>query len=535
MKVKSEFLRLVTTIVISQLIVFCTVGIPATAQLLQPTRFEKEQKNSEDYYNVISLKEKGLVLFRERDKYKNSNRLWELVKLDTALQEQKKLELEIKDRYKMVGYEALPDGIYLLFRTGETTKNDFELIEITPGSEEPKRYSIKPELDFKLTHFIKVNNSFAFGGYVNNEPGIFLYDLTTSNIKIVPGFFQKDTELVELRANINQTFNVIMVDRSSRSDRKLIFRAFDSQGEMLLDDIVPVEDNRNLQTAITSTLEREDLIVLGTWGDRNSKQSIGFYSMRVDPYSDQKIKYTDFGQLNHALDYLNPKRAARIKADSKEYAKNGRTPGFGNYTMPYRILEHKSGYLLLAEVYTPTSSSSTYAPNSPYGYSPFYTPYGLSPYGSYYYPGYRMYRPMYGNNVKNADEIKTDEAMLVSFDANGKVLWDHSIKLDELKMASLEQAADFSLIDSKIHFLYKKESELRAKWIDIDDDSEGELTEKIISMKPGDLIRSDHENEGGVRHWYNNVFYVWGYQTIKNNSEEDRTRDVFYINKVVVH
>ena len=34
------------------------------AQLLQPYRYEREQKNSDDYFHVISLKEKGLALFR---------------------------------------------------------------------------------------------------------------------------------------------------------------------------------------------------------------------------------------------------------------------------------------------------------------------------------------------------------------------------------------------------------------------------------------------------------------------------------------
>lgn len=511
--------------------------LPSFAQISQPKRFEKNQKNSDDYYNVISLKEDGLALFRERDKYKNSNKIWELVFLDTALQERKSLELEIKERYRMIGYEIMPNHLFFLFRTGETTKNDFELIDINFNGEEVGRHSIKPDLDFKLTHFSRVGNNFVFGGYVNNEPAIILYERENKSLKVVPGFFQKDTELVDLRVNQNQTFNTVLIDRSSRDDRKLLFRTFDETGKQLLEDVVPIGEDKSLQTGITSTLEREDLVVLGTWGERNAKQSLGFYALTVDPFGEQKILYVDFGQLNHYLDYLSEKRATRIKDNSKSDATAGRLPSYTNYVMPFKITEYKEGFLLLAEVYNPSSSMSAYNSN-PYYYNPFYSPYGYNPYwpyGGYYYPGMsRMYRPyMYGPNVKNSDEIKTQETVLLAFDGKGKVMWDQSIKLDEIKMPGVEQVADFSLTKNKVFFVYKKESELKAKIITLDTEESTEVIEKVKTLEDLDEIRSEKEFEGGVRHWYGDAFYVWGYQTIRNINKADRVRDVFYINKVV--
>lgn len=505
------------------------------AQISQPRRYERQQKNSEDYFNVIALKEEGLALFRERDKYKNNNKIWELILLDTALQERKSLELEVKERYKMLGYEVVPGRLFFLFRTGETTKNDFELIDINLSGEERARYSIKPDLDFRLTHFSKAGESFIFGGYVNNEPTVFIYELSSGLLKVVPGFFQKDTELVDMRVNQNQTFNTVLVDRGTRGDRKLMFRTYDTRGELLLEDVVTLEENKTLQTGITSTLEREDLVVLGNWGERNSKQSKGFFSLKVDPFGDQTIKYFTFGELNHFLDYLNPKRANRIKEDTRADLEAGKTPNYTNYVMPYKITENKEGYLLLAEIYTPTSNVNPYSSGP---YNPYYSnPYGFGSYfPDYYYPGMsRMYRPYpYGTNVKNSDEIKTNASVLLSYDATGKVQWDLSVKLEEIAVSSLEQVADFCIYNSTIYFLYKKESDIKAKAIVLEGDDPEESTEKIKTSEPSDEIRSERETEGGTRHWYGNVFYVWGYQTIRNPSKEDRLRDVFYLNKVVV-
>ena len=505
-------------------------------QISQTHRYERQQKNSDDYFNVISLKEEGLALFRERDKYKGTNKVWELILLDTALSEKSTLELEVNGRYKMIGYEVAPGQMYFLYRTGETTKNDFELIEVGLKDKiaETARYQIKPELDFKLTHFIKAGKNFVFGGYVNNEPAIILFELPTKHIRVIPGFFQKDTELVDLRTNQNQTFNTVLVDRSTKENRKFVLRTFDESGKQLLEDIVPIEEDKSLQTGITSTLQREDLAVIGTWGERNSKQSVGFYFLDVNPFQEQPIKYLDFGQLTHYLDYLPAKRAERLKQNSQDDAKAGRIPNYMNYVTPFTVAEYQKGFILLAEVYTPVSSTSPYYSN-PYYYNPYYNPYGFYPSG-FYYPGLsRMYRPyMYNSGARTTSEIRTNSTAVISFGSDGKVHWDHSIKLDEMKMPGLEQVSDYLMKNDQLYFLYKKESDLKLKIVNLQDGQALENSIKVRTNDPIDEIRSEKEFEGGVRQWLPDAFYVWGYQAIRNTTQEDRVRDVFYIIKVVV-
>jgi len=511
----------------------------AHAQLVQTHRYERHQRMSDDYYNVIPLVGDGLALFRERDKYQNSNKVWEIILLDTALQETKTIELEVNTRNKMIGYEVTLGTLYLLYRVGDTNKNDFEIVEIDLKTSENIKHHFKPDLDFKLTHFIKAGNNFIFGGYVNNEPAVLLFELPNNHIRVLPGFFQKDTELVDLRTNQNQTFNTVLIDRgNSKENRKLVFRTFDDTGKQLLEDIVPIDENKALQAGITSALAREDLSVIGTWGERNSKQSIGFYFVSIDPFNEQKIKYLDVGQLSHYVDYLSPKRAARIKESSKEALADGKIPNFISYVQPYKLTEHPNGYLLLAEVFNPVSNMNPYYSN-PYYYNPYYSPYGMNPYyypGGYYYPGMgRMYRPYsYSSNTKNVDEIKAIESVVVSFDPTGKVQWDHSFKISDVKMSGIEQVSDFYLGDDKLYFLYKKESELKLKSVVLSSDSVTETTAKMLVNDPVDEIRSEKETEGSVRYWTGNSFYVWGYQTVRNVTKADRVRDVFYIIKVEV-
>ncbi len=510
----------------------------AAAQVEQPERLEISKKSSEEYFTVISLEKEGLALIREKNKYEGNKELWQIIILDTDLREKHNFDIPVNVRYALLGYEIAPGQLYLLFRTGETSRNGLELIEVsTTEGRETQRAEIDPNLDFRITHFNKVGSNITFGGYVSNEPAILLYESANQSLKVLPGFFQKDNELVELRANKNNTFNVVLVDRSQRAERKLVFRTFDQSGNLLLEDIVPFEDNRSLQHGISSRLERDELMLLGTWGDKQGKQSYGFFALAVDPFSQQQINYYPFGVMDHALDYLKPKRAARIKESTSTAIADKRNPSFSSYAMPFRIQETATGFVILGEIYHPSNTMGPYY-NSPYG-RPYYSNpyYYYNPFWPGYYPGMRMYRPYaYGDPMRNNDNIRMYSTIAAAFDSQGKLLWDQSIVLDEMKRPALEQVTDIYSDKESIHFIYKKESELKVKSVALEDGTTTEKTENIRLLEPQEEVRSEKELEDGVRHWFGNVFYVWGYHTVRNpHNKENRVRDVFYINKVVVN
>src|ERR1044071_5567895 len=75
--------------------IFLFSFFPLTAQFKQTHRFEMKQKGSDEYFSLISLKEEGLALLRERNKYEDGKQLWELIFLDTALQQKASIDLPI--------------------------------------------------------------------------------------------------------------------------------------------------------------------------------------------------------------------------------------------------------------------------------------------------------------------------------------------------------------------------------------------------------------------------------------------------------
>ena len=92
--------------IVSQLVLLIMLLIPLdiSAQIFQSARFEREQKNSDNEFILISMKEDGLILMRDKEKFREGKQLWEFIRLDTTLQEVWSLELDIESRLRLVGY-----------------------------------------------------------------------------------------------------------------------------------------------------------------------------------------------------------------------------------------------------------------------------------------------------------------------------------------------------------------------------------------------------------------------------------------------
>lgn len=512
----------------SLLILFAFLSTVLCAQE-QTARFEREQKNSDSDYIIISMQKEGLALVRDNDKFKASKKQWEVIRLDTTLQQVWQLEMDIENRFRLVGYDYRDNLIYLLFREGDHEASDLTLFTIHTQSQAIGRYTIKQEITFKVTHFSALANTITLGGYVSNEPAILLYDLQTEKAKLVPGFFVTNSELLDLRVNTNNTFNALIMDRSNKQNKKLLLKTFDATGASLLEDEMEIDNERTILSGITSTLINDELLVAGTWTEGNSKQASGIFTSLIDPFSNQPINYYDFGRFNHFVDYLNDKRASKIKARSVEAAKAGKIPEFKTYAIPMRLDEQPEGFGLLVEVYQPSSNFSPYPYYGNFGPPMYaYSQYGYNPFMN------RYYNAPYQYNQPAPGDSKMIHAALTVLDLKGKPSRDFGLKLEDLKTSTVEQTSDFIFYKGEVALGFKKEKEVRLLR-SFNDKIEIDTVESKVSSST-ESIRHESEAASYIRNWYSNVFYVWGYQTLRNSSQGvlEAGRQVFYINKIEV-
>lgn len=522
-----------TFLTILSLLIFTQIQ----AQLEQPHRFENIQKYNDADFTVVSLEREGLALFRGTDQYKDRMRSWQVMLLDTTLQTKLDTLVTIEKEYTLIGYEYTAGMLSLLFQSGEFVKDKISLCDINLKNFNINIYNIKTELDLKLAFFSRLQNSVVFAGYINSEPAIVMYDLEKSKAQMVPGFLQRNTELMDLRVNLNATFNVVMVEKISGQNKKIIFRTYDAHAKLLLEDTIETEGSNTVFNAISSNLYRDDLLLMGTWGKRTSDRALGFYTTLINPFEEQKTQLIQFGSLQHYLDYLKPRRADKIKTKTKAALVAGKVYEFTNNAIPYKIIEHNTGFIVLAETYAPNSNNNSFnnnpnfnqAWNSPYHYyNPYFPRYGVS----------RQYQPLgYGQNVTSEDiEIKTYSSSLLFINAKGIIENDFTAKFEDLKISGVRQVSDVAYHRDSAILVYRVKNTIHFNKVDLISSESKNGETKIKLNDDFDDLRNDEDKDAEIRSWYNNTFFTWGYHSIRNiNAKGDKTREVFYINKVVVH
>ncbi|MBN8577296.1 MAG: hypothetical protein J0L66_10145 [Cytophagales bacterium] len=499
------------------------------AQCTQTARYERDHKSSDNEFIIISMFENGLALVRDKDKFKDGKKLWEVIRLDTELTETWALDLSTENRLRLVGYDYRDNLIYLLFREGDHEASNLVLHTVHIQTQQTNRYTIKQEISFKVTHFSALANVITLGGYVSSEPAILLFDLETEKAKLVPGFFVTNSELLDLRVNTNNTFNALIMDRSNKQNKKLLLKTFDATGAALLEDEIEIDPARTILTAITSSLLNDELLIAGTWTVGNAKQAGGIFTTLADPFSQQPVQYYPFGQFEHFLDYTPPKRAARIRAKSNEAISAQKIPDFKTYALPMRIAEQPHGYALLVEVYQPAANLGPY----PY---PYYGTYGPPMYGSYPY-GYnpfmnRYYSTPYQYNQPQQGDSRMILASVAVFDQKAKLVKDYGLKLDELKTSTVEQTADFSYENNEVILGFKKEKVIKMLRSQNEDLKPDTVTTRL--SKTTETIRNENERNTYLRSWYGTTFYAWGYHSLRDISQGvlESGRQIFYINKI---
>ncbi|MBK5279068.1 MAG: hypothetical protein JJE09_09430 [Bacteroidia bacterium] len=473
------------------------------------------------------MKEQGLALVRDKEKYKDGDKLWEVILLDSSLTETWTSDIALENRYRMMGYEYATNFLYILFRAGESESDFLHLVQISLINHEINTFEIKHQFNLRLTHFSVVGNHAVLGGYVIREPAILLYEMSSNQVKVVPGFFLADFELLDLRVNVNNTFTSVLIERGKKEKKKLKVRTFDESGTLILETEIDIDQDKTVLAAQTSILKRDEMMILGSYGETYSKQAIGIFSVPIDPFNKQTIRYFDFAQLNHFLDYLPEKRANKIRTKSQRSREDGELPNFSLNLQPLRIEECEGGFILISEVYNPSGNLTPYPYwNNNYNQNGYY-PYGFSS------PSNRYYNSPYStHNTQNSD-YRIMETTAVLFDPKGKLVWDHSLKLPDVNVPVLEQIGDFILLENRAVIAYKRENEIYSKILSLTDLMAETDTTQIDLKSPTSDLRHDAKEEGGIRHWYGSTFYTWGNQSIRDRAREtDQIRYVYYINKI---
>jgi len=487
------------------------------AQVEQPSRYEVEVDWEDEYFNIISAEENGLFLIRKNnEKINRSDMAWEIMVLDTLLQEKWKKLIFINWNYEMLGHDYYKDKVFILYTMPESYKDDHIILEFDMITGLYQTYSVKRSLDIYFTEFEILGNSAIFGGYFNNKPTILQYFFKEGKTLALPGFYEERSRLIDVHVNDQSDVLTVLVSiRTQNKNYSIAVRRFGSDGNMLENHTIIPLDNTSLIDARYVTIDNEIDLIAGTYSNKSSKYSRGIFLAHIDENEEQTLKYYNYGELENFFSYMKARREKRVQERIKRKKIKGKKMKFNYRLLVHDIIKYNDEYILVGEAFYPKYNSTPY-------------------YGGYlsYYPSYS---PRHGQINSYFAGYRYTHAIVIGFGDQGKLLWDNSFEINDVTSYDLKQFVEVDPKSEEIVLLYNYENVIRSKLIMDEEVIEGKSFDDINLKFKSDQIENNDSEFGGLESWYEDRFYAYGIQKIKNlrDTGVKLNRKVFFINKIL--
>ena len=525
-----KFLRLYT---LAGCLVICWSGHkPALGQISQPERFEVDVENSSEDFTIVPAGEEGLLLVRPNpDLFEKNKMSWEFIALDTALNKRRTDLIYIEYGYELRGYDYNDHKIYLLFEMNNNNYADFNFMEYDLLNGEHSITKIKRLLNISLTEFEVLDRKAILGGYINTRPAVVMYSMDEETTKVLPGIYFDKTQLLQLV--VSDESKVIRVVTSLQlpgsGNRTINIRSFNSQGELLENSTLQPDDRYSLLTGRVVNVNPTVTLIAGTYGNRKSEYSRGIFLTRIDSEGDKKLIYYDYADLKNFFSYMKARKQAEVRDKIQRKKVHGQRARFYYRLLVHDISEYQGNYILVGEAYYPKYSNNNFY--SGYWYSPYYFDY----YDLYRNSYNRYNSPYYYRN--NFTGYAYTHAVIIGFDKKGNVLWDNSFEIKDVTSDVLQPLVKVSAKPGRLVLLYNFDNKIRTKIIQGDKVMEGKEFDNINLKFREDEVKEDDARLGGLENWYDDTFYAYGIQHIRNASQPGGklNRKVFFVNKIIYY
>jgi hypothetical protein len=282
-------------------------------------------------------------------------------------------------------------------------------------------------------------------------------------------------ELNQIKVHENGAFDVLINAKNFTNQKTIWIKGYDAEGNMLHQIPLQPEPKKNLLFAQSVKTTNETQLVAGVYGNRNSDYS---------------------------------KREKRVKERIERRRIRGKKLKFNYRFIVHEIVPYNNQFILLGEAFYPRYS------NVDRNLGFFYAS----------YPSGTM------RDGRVFDGYRYTHAVVMGFDRNGKLLWDNSFEINDVKTFSLEQFVRLETYPDRIALLYLFENQLRSKIIKGNEVLEGKTVEPIKTNDEKDVSKTERWSTSKLDYWYGNYFYAFGIQQIFNS--EKGSRRVFFLNKV---
>jgi hypothetical protein len=496
-------------------ILFALIAYAQTyAQIQQPHRFEIALEGNG--YQVVSAHEYGLFLLKEAKNTLSKETTWQVNKLDTTFNSNWERTYNVPNNYQLLSKYFDNGKLYFLFSKKNTKDKNLELISFDVDNGSAESFVIRNYIPFAFFDFRVANNTAIVAGYYSSRPIVILFDFVKGIPTVLPGLFGGSNELIQIKLNSNTTFDIILTGKTIDKNTTIFINTYSSDGTLLSNLSVNTEKSKGLLFGRSESIEDMGQLVGGVYGKNNSEYSRGIFLANINEFGEQQIKYYNYAEFKNFFNYMRNNREQRVRNRIVRKKIKGKNIKFNYRLLVHELIRNGDQYVLMGEAFYPKYI------NVSGNYSGMFTP--ISSVNNGMYQSSRVF-----------DGYRYTHAVVLGFDVKGNLLWDNSFEINDVISFELEQFVHASITKDKIALLYVLDDHIRSKIISENDVLENKELIPIALSFDDDVIENESTEIYGLESWYDNVFYTYGTQKIKNLYREGVkiSREVFFINKVI--
>lgn len=489
----------------------CSFSPGTIAQISQTDRFEVPVEARSEFFDVVPTTDNGLVLYRQFAGLKEDQ--VQLIKLDTAFDEDWSGFLPVRKNYRLMAAESYDQKLFLLLRYKDFSRNDLIMYAVEEATGHYTRFDIRGYIPFAPTEFRITEQAAIIGGYYNRIPVVLHFSFSGLRSKVLPGLFNDSGELNQIKTNDDGTFDVLISAKNIERQRTIWIKSYDAEGNLLRNLSLQPGENKHLIFGRSIKAPGDRQIVAGVYGQRSIEFSRGVFIATIDPSGLEQIRYYNFADLENFFRYMKANREKRIKDRIERKKIKGKKLRFNYRFLVHELVPYNDEFVLLGEAFYPHYTTPDGSP------ARFFGPYGVNP--GFVYDG-RIFDGYYYTH-----------AVVMGFNEDGKLLWDNSFEINDVKTYSLEQFVKLDVLPDRLALMYLFENDIRTKIIQDDRVLEGKTIDPIQTFRKNDVVREGRNERNKLEYWYRDYLYACGIQDIVTPSPQGQEkRRVFFINKV---
>lgn len=234
----------------------------------------------------------------------------------------------------------------------------------------------------------------------------------------------------------------------------------------------------------------------------------GIYLAEFSGKKNSFIKFYSFSDMENFNSYMSEKSQAKVDRKVSKAKARGKEDVIKALAVNHPIIQGPNGFTFVSEIFYPTyrtEAYTTYVNGRPV----------------------TQYRSVF-------DGYQYSHAVVLSLDLEGNMIWNKTFSMYlETKPFTVVKNLRIVEQDHSLTLNFTTGSKFKKMTI-IDNDIVEEVKGELPPLKDGDLVRALSFSR--VLYWYDNYYVTYGYQMIKNKTEErgNRRRSVFYVRKVQV-